>query len=107
MAAAKRKPVIISPQAKEDIGSILFYLQTNWNQKVIDDFLLKIETFSTIVSIHPHIFGYYSKSRNIRNYAITKHLVIYYRSTRKTVEIITVFDSRQSPAKLRKLLVKK
>jgi hypothetical protein len=29
--------------------------------------------FYTMISINPRIFGYYSKSRNIRNYAINKH----------------------------------
>ena len=107
MARVKRKPVILSPQAKQDIEFILEYLKENWYQKVIDDFLLKLEVFYTIVSINPHIFGYYSRSRNIRNYAITKQQVIYYRNRRKAVEIITVFDSRQSPFKLKKVLAKK
>jgi plasmid stabilization system protein ParE len=83
MARAKRKPVIISPQAKQDIESILKYLEETWNQKVIDNFLAKLEMFYTIISINPRIFGYYSKSRNIRNYAITKRQVVYYRNRRK------------------------
>jgi plasmid stabilization system protein ParE len=107
MASDKRKAVIISPQAKEDIESILKHLKENWNQKVIDRFLLRLETFYTIVSINPRLFSYYSKSRNIRNFAINKRQVIYYRSRRKTVEIITVFASRQSPSKLKKILAKK
>lgn len=76
MARVKHKPVIISPQAKQDILFILDYLKENWYQKVIDDFLLKLELFYTIVSINPHVFGYYKKSKNIRNYAITKLQVI-------------------------------
>ena len=107
MARGKRKPVIISPQAKQDIESILKYLEENWSQKIIDNFLLKLEMFYTMISINPRIFSYYSKSRNIRNYAITKQQVIYYRNRRKTVEVITVFGSRQSPAKLKKLLIKR
>jgi len=106
MAAAKQKPVIISPQARQDIESIILYLQQNWNQKVIDDFLLKVETFCTIVSIRPTVFGYYSKSRRIRNYAITKQHVVYYRNKRNAVEVITVYDARQSPLKLKKALKK-
>ncbi len=103
----KRRPVIISPQAKQDIESILQYLKENWNQKVIDNFLLKLETFYTIISINPHVFGYYSKPRNIRNYAIMKQQVVYYRNRRKAVEEITVFNARQSPSKLKKALAKK
>jgi len=41
----KPKPVIISPQAKEDITNILSHLSTNWNQKVVDEFLQKLHVF--------------------------------------------------------------
>jgi plasmid stabilization system protein ParE len=106
MAGSKRKPVVISPQAKQDTESILKYLEDNWYQKIIDDFLQKLEIFYAIVSINPRLFGYYSKSRNIRNYAITKDLIIYYRNRRLVIEIIIVFDNRQSPVKLKKILRK-
>jgi plasmid stabilization system protein ParE len=107
MARAKGWKVIISPQAKEDIDSLLLYLSLNWSQGITDKLLQKLETFYTIVSINPHVFGFYSKYRNIRNYAITKQNVIYYRTRRKVVEIITVFDARQSPFRLKKILSKK
>jgi plasmid stabilization system protein ParE len=103
-AKSKVKPVIISPQAQKDIKNILSYLEENWTQTVIDNFLLKLKTFYTIVSINPQVFGYYDKRRGIRNYAITRQNVIYYRNKRNVVEIITVFDSRQHPKKLRKVL---
>ena len=106
MAAAKRKQVLISPQAVMDIEHVVEYLVENWNQKVVEDFLLKLEMFYQIVSINPHTFGYYSKRRNIRNYAIAKHQVIYYRNKRKAVEIITLFDARQSPKRLKAIFKK-
>ena len=58
--------VITSPQAKEDIDNILFYLSQNWNQKVVDDFLKKLETFYYLVSINPRLFGYYNKQKSLR-----------------------------------------
>lgn len=73
----KPKPVIISPQAKEDINNILSYLSQNWSQKVVDEFLQKFEVFFYIISINPKIFGYYNKRRNIRKYALTKQNIIY------------------------------
>jgi plasmid stabilization system protein ParE len=106
MPENKKKPVVISPLAQQDIESILKYLSENWDQKVIEQFLQKLELFYVIVSINPRVFGYYNKSKNIRNYAIGKQQVIYYRIGRKCVEIITVFDSRQSPLKLKKILSK-
>ncbi|MDQ2718874.1 MAG: hypothetical protein M3Z26_03790 [Bacteroidota bacterium] len=71
------KTVIISPQAKEDISSILTYLSQNWNQDVVDEFLKKLEIFYFIVSINPRLFGYFNKQKNIRKYAISKQNIIY------------------------------
>ena len=100
----KPKPVIISPQAKEDIKNILAYLTQNWNQKVVNEFLQKLEVFYYIISLNPGIFGYYNKRRNIRKYSITKQNIIYYRNRRTAIEIITVFDGRQDPSKLKKII---
>ena len=98
------KMVIISPQAREDIINILSYLSLNWNQEVIDEFLQKLETFYFIVSVNPRLFGYFNKQKNIRKYAITRQNIIYYRNKRKEVQIITVFDARQNPSKLKTIL---
>ena len=97
------KPVIISPQAQKDIINILSYLQEHWNQKVIDTFLAKLEAFYQIVSLNPRLFRYYNKRRNIRMYALTKQNSLYYRNKRAVIEIITVFDTRQNPQKLKKI----
>ncbi len=106
MAKRNKKPktVIISPQAKNDINNILSYLSQNWNQKVVDEFLKKLEIFYFIISINPRIFGYFNKRKNIRKYAITKQNIIYYRNRRTGIEIITVFDGRQDSVKLKKIL---
>lgn len=103
----KQKPVIISPQAKQDILFTIIYLKEQWGQKTVDEFLQKLETFYRIVSINPRLFGYYNKSRKIRKYAITKQNVIYYRIRKNAIEIITAFDGRQNPAKLKKIVKKK
>jgi plasmid stabilization system protein ParE len=70
---------------------------------VIDTFLGKLEAFYKIVSLNPHLFRYYDKRRNIRMYALTKQNSIYYRNKRAAIEIITVFDTRQNPQKLKKI----
>jgi len=75
MAVRNKQPktVIISPQAKEDINNILYYLSQTWNQKVVDEFLKKLEAFYYIVSINPRLFGYFDKK---------KYPKIYYYQTK-------------------------
>ena len=96
--------VTISPQAKEDILKILDYLKQEWGQKVVNEFLQKLDVFYQIILINPRLFSFHNKRKNIRKYALTKENVAYYRTKRKNVEIITVFDTRQNPKKIKKIL---
>jgi plasmid stabilization system protein ParE len=100
----KVKPILISPQAKEDINDVLLYLTENYNQKTVDSFLKKLESFYFIISLNPRIFGYYNTRKNIRKYALTKYYIIYYRNKKSRLEIIAVFDERRNPAELKKKL---
>ena len=56
----KPKPILISPQAKEDVNDILSYLLENRGQKTVDEFIRKLESFYFIISLNPGIFGYYN-----------------------------------------------
>ena len=104
MATSTKQKIIISPQAKQDILYIINYLEEHWERKIVDEFLQKLETFYRIILINPRLFGYYNKSRNIRKYAISKQNSIYYRISKNAIEIITVFDGRQNPSKLKKIV---
>lgn len=105
-AGSKQHSVNISPQAKEDILNIIVYLKKNWGQNVVDEFLQKLTTFYYIILINPRLFGYYNKRLKIRKYVISKQNIIYYRIKKNEIEIITVFDCRQNPAKLKRMLKK-
>ena len=104
MGKAGRKRIKVSPQAKQDIDTILHYLRENWNQKIIDDFLSRLDMFYTVVSTNPRIFSLYNKKWNIRNYAITKNYTIYYTNKIKEIEVWTIFDNRRNPSDLKKSL---
>jgi len=108
MARKNKQPlqIVISPQAKQDLTNILQYLEQNWSQKSIENFLQKLEAFYSIISINPNLFGYYNRKKRIRKYALTKQNIIYYRSRKNAIEIITVFDSRQNPKKLKTIIKK-
>jgi len=100
----ERRKIVISPEAKEDIENILSYLNKNWGNSIVQEFLQKLNTFYYIVSVNPRLFGFYNKSKNIRKYLISRQNIVYYRINNNEVQIITIFDTRQNPSKLRKKL---
>jgi len=44
-----RRKIVISPEAKEDIENILSYLNKNWGNLIVQEFLQKLNTFYYIV----------------------------------------------------------
>ena len=45
----ERRKIVISPEAKEDIENILSYLNKNWGNSIVQEFLQKLNTFYYIV----------------------------------------------------------
>ena len=75
----ERRKIVISPEAKEDIENILSFLNKNWGNLIVQEFLQKLNTFYYIVSVNPRLFGFYNKSKNIRKYLISRQNIVYYR----------------------------
>lgn len=82
MRNSQPKSIIISPQAKEDVNNILLYLSQNWNQKVVDDFLQKLEIFYYLVSINPRLFGYFNNKRTFVNTRL-QNKILFITETKK------------------------
>lgn len=109
MAGKKRtrKEVVLSPQAENDILELMDYLHVTWGQKIASFFLSRLLQFYAVIALNPRLFPFYNKKKNIRKYNISKHTLLFYRNRRKTVAIIAVFDARQSPATIKKSIVKR
>lgn len=76
------KSVHISPQAKDDIGNILNHLSQSWNQKVVEEFLEKLETFYYIVSINPASLGI-SINKEISESLLSPNKILFITETKE------------------------
>lgn len=90
-----------SDKALGDIQNIINYLVENWTQKEVQDFARRLEKRLEIIVINPRLFQVTTKRRNIRRSVLTKHTVIYYETNKSLVTVVTLFDPRQNPKKLR------
>ncbi|MGB0933186.1 MAG: type II toxin-antitoxin system RelE/ParE family toxin [Lishizhenia sp.] len=93
--------VIWSPAAEKDFESILNYLLSNWNDKVINRFINRIDDIISLIVEDPNIFPLINEQLQIRKVVISKQNTLYYRRKAGKLEIVRVFDSRQDPIKLK------
>lgn len=95
------KEVIWSPLAEEDFELILDYLQLNWSDRIIKNFINKVDDNINLILEDSKIFPVINDELQIRKSVISKQNTLYYREISGKLEIVRFFDSRQDPNKLK------
>lgn len=72
--------------------------------KFKNKFIEKLDTSIAIIEKQPEIFPESKKNKGLRKCVITKQTTLFYRFNTKQIYIVTVFDTRQHPKKLKKEL---
>lgn len=88
-------------RATFDLQNIIDYLLYKWTEKEARNFARKLDKRLELISINPRLFPKTNKRRNVRRSVLTKHAVIYYETSTDTIKIVTLFDPRQDPEKLK------
>ncbi|MCK4922548.1 MAG: type II toxin-antitoxin system RelE/ParE family toxin [Bacteroidales bacterium] len=92
--------IIWSPLAEKDFEIILNYLNDKWGNdgalKFID--ILDYNLFQLIRN--PKQYPLINKKMKVRKCVVTKHNTIFYRYSKKHINILRVYDTRQDPADL-------
>ena len=90
-----------SDRALSDLRNIIDYLTENWTHREIKNFAQRLDKRLNLISVNPNLFPRTTRRRNVRKSVLTKHTVIYYKTVDNVVTIVTLFDPRQNPKKLR------
>ena len=94
--------IIWSDEALHNLRQIMEYLESRWTQKEISKFARLLEKHIELISQNPLLFPEISYKKGIRHAVLSRQTSIYYRITDNQVQIITLFDNRQNPERLRK-----
>lgn len=90
--------IIWLPKAEKRYDEIIEWLEKNWTDKEIANFVSRTDEVLELISIDPEIYRM-SEKRNIRQAIITKHNLLLYRKKGNIIELLTFFDTRQKPSK--------
>lgn len=98
--------VFLSKLAESKFLKLTEYLLENWGLKARNEFISKFTLKAQQVSKHPNSCPQSLEVKGLFKCVVTKQTTFYYRvlKNKEEIEIITLFDSRQSPKKLKKEL---
>jgi plasmid stabilization system protein ParE len=92
--------VIWSDDALNNLREIIDYLESRWTQREIGNFAKKLEKQLEIIKRLPLSYPK-SRKKNIRKAVMTKQTTVYYEISNDAIRIVTLFDNRKNPNKLK------
>lgn len=97
-----KRQIKLSKRTKNKLEKLLEYLEINWSEKVKKEFVKKLDHSLSLIQQNPDSFQKSNIIRGLYKCVITKQTTIYYRYNNKNIYIVTLFDNRQNPEKLKK-----
>ncbi|MEL7005665.1 MAG: type II toxin-antitoxin system RelE/ParE family toxin [Bacteroidota bacterium] len=96
------KSVVLSASGAVKLSDLLEYLEQGWSKKVKDDFIKKLDRSVDRISKYPKSCPESKKYPGLFQCVVTKQTSLFYRVRKKEIEIITLFDTRQDPTKIKR-----
>ena len=93
--------LIWSDEALQNLKRIIDYLEQHWTEKEIKKFSRLLDRQLELIQKNPLLFAKSDKLKNIRKSVLSSQTTIYYRIIKHEIHIVTLFDNRQNPDKLR------
>jgi plasmid stabilization system protein ParE len=96
--------VFLSELAESKLLKLSEYLIENWSLSTRDKFISKLTEKIKQISVQPDSCPKSSEFENLYKCVVSKQTTFFYRikSDKDEIEIITLFDTRQNPDKLKK-----
>ncbi len=92
------KKIIWTPESEKTFELVLACLETNWTEREKKGFINATNKTIQIISFQPAIFRKSTKA-NFREALVTKHNLLIYKIKSESIDLITFWDTRQSPKK--------
>jgi plasmid stabilization system protein ParE len=95
------KRIIYSPEAIQNTKQIVLYLKNNWSLIVVNKFINILREKIKFIKRFPNSCYLIDEQRGIRRCVLTKQITLYYKIEKTEIRILSLFDSRQHPDKLK------
>ena len=92
----------LSKRTTKKLNELFEYLENEWSAKAKIDFIDKLDRILKLIKSNPESFQKSELVKGLHQCVITSQTTIYYRYDNDFVYIVTLFDNRQDPRKLKR-----
>ena len=92
--------LIWAEEALDNLKGIIDYLERKWTAREVKKFANSLDQNLNLIKNNPKLFPEAELS-GLRKCVLSKQTSIYYRIIRNEVHVLTLFDNRRHPKKLK------
>jgi plasmid stabilization system protein ParE len=97
------REIIISAQTQKKIRALLGYIEVKWSERIRIAFAKKLLETLQIVRNNREGFPKSEINKKQHKCVLSKQTTIYYKFNSKQIRILSIFDTRQNPLKIKKI----
>ena len=101
------RKVVLSKQASGKLEKIFDYLEKEWSENVKQNFIKKFDDTVQFISSFPEATEKSNFKKGLHRCVVTSQTTIYYQFNDFEIQIVTIFDTRMNPNRLKQELTKK
>jgi plasmid stabilization system protein ParE len=98
------RKVVLSKRASDKLEKLLNYLETEWSENVKQNFIKKFDDSVQVISLFPEATEKSNLKKRLHRCVVTEQTTIYYQFNDFEIQIITIFDTRMNPNRLKREL---
>ena len=95
------REIIVSKLAFSKVRQIADYIAAKFSVNDRNNFLNKFEKNALLIQQNPELFPKSEFNKTRYKCVLSKYTTIYYQYNSKTIKIVSVFDTRQNPKKIK------
>lgn len=89
-------------EAEKTFSQNLDYLQQDWGNQTIKDFILRVEDVLKIVEERPQIYPIYNSVSGIYKCIVNKRIILFFKVVDdQNIDLLTFWNTYQNPSKLK------
>lgn len=96
------RKIKLSKRASKKLDKLFEYLDQEWSREVKEEFIKKLEKAFNQIKSYPESCIKTDSVKGLHMLVVTKQTSVFYRFDSKNIYVVTIFDNRMDPEKLRK-----
>ena len=98
------RKLVLTTLARENLKDVFEFIESEFGINSRIKFANKVNKSLNLIVINPELFPKLELNVRIHKCVITKQSILYYTYTIKEIKVLSVFDTRQNPSKIKKFI---